>query len=113
MHEFVFYKTHVIVKRVSNIGQGRKITLNPDYLKYDSKYDFKIVNHHQLDERGKPMKYTLNPMPGAVELQEDVAEPSSDQIVFDCKMNPDCQAEFSSIDELKIHQDGGCFRKEP
>ena len=28
-------------------------------------------------------------------------------------MNPDCQAEFKTIDELKIHQDGGCYRKEP
>ena len=50
-------------------------------------------------------------MPGAVELQEDIAE-TSEQVVFDCKKK-DCQAEFKSIDDLKLHQDGGCFRKEP
>ena len=99
LHEFQYYKDHIIVKHVSGLGEGRKIKLNPDYLKFDSKYDFKIVNEDQLDQRGKPMKYTLNPIPGAITIQEDVAEPSTDQIVFDCKMNPDLNilAIFSTL----------------
>ena len=112
LHEFTFSSTTVKVHRVSGIGQGHTITLNPDNLKFENRYQHKIVNEHQLDQRGKPKKFTLNPMPGATELQENFAEPSG-QVLFDCKLNNDCQAEFASIDELRLHQDGGCYRKEP
>ena len=111
LHEFVFSQTTVQIKLVSRIGQGKTINLDRSKFKFDSKYDYKIMDDHQLDQRGKPKRFTFNPMPGSVELQKDVAE-SSDQVVFDCKKDEDCHAEFSSIDDLKIHQDGGCYGKE-
>ena len=94
LHVFTFSSTTVKVHRVSGIGQGHTITLNPDNLKFENRYQHKIVNEHQLDQRGKPKKFTLNPMPGATELQENFAEPSG-QVLFDCKLNNDCQAEFA------------------
>ena len=103
LHEFIFTSSSVKVKRVSGIGQGKTITLNPDEFEFTSYYAHRIVNENQL-LNGKPRRFTLNPMPGAVELQEDVAKPADD-IVFDCKLNKNCLAEFGSIDELKLHQD--------
>ena len=72
LHEFTFSENYVNVKRVSNIGLGKDIRLQP--IEFETKYDHKIVNDHQL-ERGKPKKFTLNPLPGTTRLEEDLAEP--------------------------------------
>ena len=108
LHEFTFSENYVNVKRVSNIGLGKDIRLQP--IEFETKYDHKIVNDHQL-ERGKPKKFTLNPLPGTTRLEEDLAEPFDGQVVLDCP-NRKCQAEFKDVDELKLHKDGGCYEKE-
>ena len=48
----------MIVRRVSGIGKGKHIKIDP--LKLDVKYEYTIVNKHQL-ENGRPIKKTINP----------------------------------------------------
>ena len=109
LHEFMFSENHVNVKRVSKIGLGKEIRLQPINFDELGKYHHKIVNEHQL-KHGKPKKITLNPLLGTTKLEEDLAEPFDGKIVFDCR-NRKCHAEFKDIDELKLHTDGGCFEK--
>ena len=109
LHEFMFSENHVNVKRVSKIGLGKEIRLQPINFDELGKYHHKIVNEHQL-KHGKPKKFTLNPLLGTTKLEEDLAEPFDGKIVFDCR-NRKCHAEFKDIDELKLHTDGGCFEK--
>ena len=105
LHEFVFTSTHVTVRKVGMIGAGKKIKLEP--IEFKPKYDHFIVNESQLQE-GKPKKFTLNPIPGTVEHKEHTAS----QTVHACPKK-ECHAEFQSLDELTLHEDGTCFTKEP
>ena len=108
LHEFIFTPGGVIVNQVCGIGVGKKINLNP--IEFGSFYRHTIVNANQLDPNGKPTRYTLNPVAGTEIVRENVAP---GETVFPCLKNPDCHAEFKNTYQLKLHQDGGCFRKVP
>ena len=87
------------------IGPGKKIKLEP--IDFKSEYQHVIFNESQL-QGGKPTKVTLNPLPGTIEHKERTAS----QTVHPCPKK-ECHAEFQSVDELTLHEDGTCFTEEP
>ena len=125
MHQFDFTGNGANVHRFSGIGNGEEMKFDPEEDIIKARYDYQIINKHQLDQNTYcPLRTTILPwketgkvfMTNNFELEaeeEKAAAEGSLGTIFTCPNYP-CQGRFLTYHGLQRHElAGNCKLQQP
>ena len=105
IHEFEFVEEGVVMRRVSQLGPGKKVKL--PVITITTRYKANIVNENNL-RNFKPIKQTMAHAPGKeIPIEINSVEGDKEQgTQYPCT-NEGCSAIFDSIPDMHNHLTGG------